>query len=261
MAFLPEVRVLNGDVSRWASEAARFVLSLQERAVKDHGRFLVALSGGRTPEQLYQRLVSISSTARHEWRNTDFFFGDERCVPPDHPESNYHLAEEALFKPLHIAANQIHRMTGEHPDPEVAAKDYEEVLRASTNPPPSAWPQLDLVLLGLGHDGHTASLFPGTDALGETRRCVTVGHAPANPRLRLTLTLGVINHATVVVFLANGESKAAAVKAVLEPQRDADRNLPAALVRPVRGRLVWLLDRPAAARLTGTYTDERPRQT
>jgi 6-phosphogluconolactonase len=261
MAVLPEVHVLNDDAPRWASEAAAFMLSLQQRAVKDNGRFLVALSGGRTPEQLYQRLASIASTARHEWRNTHFFFGDERCVPPDHPDSNYHLAEEALFKPLHISADQIHRMKGEHPDPEVAAKDYEDVLRASTNPPPSAWPNLDLVLLGLGSDGHTASLFPGTDALKETRRWATVGHAPANPRLRLTLTLGVINHATVVLFLANGESKAAAVKAVLEPQQDGDRNLPAALVRPDRGRLIWLLDRPAAAKLTGTYMDERPRLT
>ena len=261
MAVLPEVHVLNNDVSPWASEAAAFMLSLQQRAVKDNGRFLVALSGGRTPEELYRRLASLSLAARHDWRNTRFFFGDERCVPPDHPDSNYHLAEQALFKPLEIAADQIHRMKGEHPDPEVAAKDYEDLLRASTNAAPSGWPKLDLVLLGLGNDGHTASLFPGTDALRETRRCVTVGHAPANPRLRLTLTLGVINHATVVLFLVTGESKSAAVKAVIEPQQDGDRKLPAALVRPERGRLIWLLDRSAALKLMGEYREDRPRLT
>jgi len=261
MAVLPEVHVLSDDVSPWASEAAALVLSLQQRAIEDNGRFLVALSGGRTPEQLYHRLASVSSTTRHEWRNTRFFFGDERCVPPDHPDSNYRLAEQALFKPLHIAADHIHRMKGEHPDPEAAAKDYEDLLRVSTNTSSSGWPQLDLVLLGLGNDGHTASLFPGTESLRETRRCVTVGHAPVNPRLRLTMTLGVINHATVVLFLANGESKAAAVKAVLEPQQHGDRDLPAALVRPERGRLIWLLDRPAAAKLTGQYREGRPRLT
>ena len=260
MAVLPEVYVLNDEVSRWAAEAAAFMLSLQQRAVKDNGRFLVALSGGKTPERLYQRLASLSSTARHEWRNTRFFFGDERCVPPDHPDSNYHLAEEALFKPLQIGNDQIHRMKGEHHDPEVAAIEYEDVLRASTNAA-SGWPTLDLVLLGLGNDGHTASLFPGTDALRESRRCVAVGHAPVNPRLRLTLTLGVINHATVVLFLANGESKAAAVKAVLEPQQAGERTLPAALVQPERGRLIWLLDRPAAAKLTGPYREDPPRLT
>ena len=255
MAVLPEVHIVSDDAARYAAEAATIMLSLQQRAVADKGRFLVALSGGRTPEQLYQRLASVSSTARHEWRNTRFFFGDERCVPPDHPDSNYHLAEQALFKPLHIAAGQIHRMKGEHPDPEAAAKDYEDQLRTTTNAVPSGWPELDLVLLGLGNDGHTASLFPGTDALRETRRCVAVGHAPAHPRVRLTLTLGVINHATVVLFLATGEGKAAAVKAVLEPQQDGDPHLPAAFVRPEQGRLIWLLDRPAAANLTGQYKD------
>ena len=261
MAVLPGVHVLSDDVSAWASDAAALILSLQRRAVEDNGRFLVALSGGRTPERLYQRLASNSSTTRHEWRNTRFFFGDERCVPPDHPDSNYRLAEQALFKPLHIAADHIHRMKGEHPDPEVAARDYEGLLRTSTNAGSSGWPQLDLVLLGLGNDGHTASLFPGTDALRETRRCVTVGHAPVNPRLRLTLTLGVINQATVVLFLASGDSKAGIIKRILEPSQDADRQLPAALVRPERGRVIWLLDRPAAAKLTGSYTESRQKPT
>ena len=260
MAVLPEVHVLSDDVSVWASDAAALVLSLQQRAVEDNGRFLVALSGGRTPERLYQRLASDSSTTQ-EWRHTRFFFGDERCVPPEHPDSNYRLAEQALFKPLHIAADQIHRMKGELPDPEAAARDYEDLLRASTNAGSSGWPQLDLVLLGLGNDGHTASLFPGTDALRETRRCVTIGHAPVNPRLRLTLTLGVINHATVVLFLANGESKAGIIKGILEPSQDADRQLPAALVRPERGRVIWLLDRPAAAKLTGRYTESHQKPT
>jgi 6-phosphogluconolactonase len=111
--------------------------------------------------------------------------------------------------------------------------------------------------LGIGHDGHTASLFPGTDALYERRRWVTVGQAPVNPPTRLTLTLGVINQATVILFLANGESKADILKRVLEPQHASDRELPAARVRPERGRLIWLLDYAAAAKLTGGYTENR----
>ena len=260
MSSRPEVHVLN-DLAEWTAQAAALTRDLQQQAVHERGRFLVALSGGRTPEQVYRRLASQSPAAPQEWSSTHFFFSDERCVPPDHPDSNYHLADAALFRPLNIPEDRIHRMRGEHPNHDAAAREYEDVLRTVTNADPAGWPQLDLLMLGIGNDGHTASLFPGTDALRERRRWVTVGQAPSGPRTRLTLTLGVINQATVVLFLASGNSKADRVKAVLEPQQDADRELPAALVRPDRGRLIWLLDRPAAAKLTGHHAEGHKRPT
>lgn len=259
MSVHPEIHILDHDGVQWAAEAARLMLALRQQAVTLRGRFWVALSGGRTPEQLYHQLVSISYAARNEWSSTHFFFSDERCVPPDHPDSNYHLAEQALFRPLNIPGNRIHRMKGERPDPAAAAEEYEELLRREMNAAPADWPHFDLVLLGVGNDGHTASLFPGTDALHEQRRWVTVGRAPVNPSTRLTLTLGVINEATVVLFLASGESKAPILKTILEPMQEPDRQLPAARVRPERGRLIWLLDRPAAAKLTGLYAKDPPR--
>jgi 6-phosphogluconolactonase len=258
MAVRPEIHVLN-DLSQWATAGATLTLELRRQALRERGRFLLALSGGRTPEQLYHRLATVSTGG--EWTSTDFFFSDERCVPPDHSESNFHLAEQALFRPLNIHQPQIHRMKGEHPDPDVAATEYEDLLHSVTRAARGGWPHLDLLLLGIGNDGHTASLFPGTEALHERRRWVTVGHAPSDPPTRLTLTLGVINQATVILFLASGEGKAGIVKTILEPQQESDLQLPAALVRPERGRLIWVLDRAAAAELTGYSTQNRPRST
>lgn len=190
-----------------------------------------------------------------------FLFGDERCVPPDHPESNFAMAQATLFQPLRIAPEQIFRMKGEAEDPADAARLYEATLRQLTHCSPPAFPQIDLVLLGLGEDGHTASLFPGSPALDDPAHAVTVTESPKGVPHRLTLTLGVINQATVVLFLASGDGKADIVKAILEPQQDADRQLPAALVRPDRGRLIWLLDRPAAAKLTGHHAEGHQRPT
>lgn len=256
MSANPEVQVLS-NIDEWTAQAARLTVDVQRQAIREHGRFLLALSGGKTPERVYRRLSSQSPAASLEWSKTHFLFSDERCVPADHPESNYRLAAQALFRPLNIPADRIHRMKGEHPDPDAAAREYEHELRTLTTGDRMAWPQLDLVMLGVGNDGHTASLFPGTDAVHELRRWVTVGHAPVNPATRLTLTLGVINQATVVLFLATGEGKADIVKRVLEPHEPSDRQLPAALVRPERGRLIWLLDAASAAKLTGRDTGSR----
>ena len=253
MSAQPEIHVLK-DSREWTARAATLTLDVQRQAVRQHGRFLLALSGGRTPEEVYRRLSSQSSPAALEWSKTHFLFSDERCVPADDAESNYRLAEQALFRPLNIPPDRIHRMKGEHSDPHAAAREYEDELRALTIGAHTAWPQLDLIMLGVGNDGHTASLFPGTDAVHERRHWVTVGHAPFNPTTRLTLTLGVINQATVVLFLATGEGKADIVKRVLEPLEASDQQLPAALVRPERGRLIWLLDGASAAKLTGRYT-------
>lgn len=231
-------------------EAAALVHEVGRQAQQNHGRFSLALSGGTTPEHLYRALASPLQANRFDWSQTTFFFSDERCVPPDHPDSNFGLANRAFFAPLAISPNHIYRMRGETPDPQTAALDYERQLRMIDPLHKEDSPQLDLVLLGLGRDGHTASLFPGTSALEEKQRLVTVGRAPTGVPTRLTLTLGVINEATVVLFLATGAEKAEIVKRVCEPKTDADRQLPAALVKPRTGRLIWLLDGPAATLLT-----------
>jgi 6-phosphogluconolactonase len=245
----PHIRIAH-DEEEWATAAADLIHKFAQEAVLRHGRFLIALSGGTTPQRLYNQLAAPPYIDRLDWSRTTFFFSDERCVPPDHPDSNFGLANRALFHPLRINPDRVYRMNGEEADPDSAARDYEQRLREACGSSTGTWPRLDLVLLGLGQDGHTASLFPGTTALHEHQRIVAVGHAPSGPPIRLTLTLGVINEASVVLFLVTGSNKAGIVRTVLEPSADADRRLPAALVKPERGRLIWLLDRPAAAGLT-----------
>ena len=252
MSGLPQIRIVQAQ-EEWAAAAAAIVHEARNESVEDHGRFLIALSGGTTPERLYNRLASPPYVDQFDWSQTVFFFSDERCVPPDHPDSNFGLANRAFFRPLKIHPDHIYRMNCEQTDPESAARDYEQRLRMACGASSGNWPQLDLVLLGLGQDGHTASLFPGTAAVNEQQHAVTVGHAPSGPPTRLTLTLGVINRASVILFLVTGANKAGIVRTVLEPHTDADRGLPAAMVNPERGRLIWLLDRAAAAELTTYY--------
>jgi 6-phosphogluconolactonase len=187
---------------------------------------------------------------RVDWSRTTFFFSDERCVAPDDPRSNYALARRALFIPLKIASSQVYRMPGESRDPHAAAYEYEQQLRLATQTEPSVTPSLDLILLGLGEDGHTASLFPGSPVQQEQQTLIAVTQSPIDPPTRLTMTLGVINRASVVLFLVTGSAKAQMVRRVLEPRTDADRQLPATQVTPDKGRLIWLLDQLAAAELT-----------
>lgn len=243
-----DVRISPGN--EWADAAAGLILSLSDDAIAHRGRMVLALSGGSTPRRLYQTLAGPPWRQRCSWDRMTFLFGDERCVPPDHPESNYGMAETELFRPLRIDRHQVHRMKGELPDAATAARQYEETLRLFVEDPAPEVPRLDLVLLGLGEDGHTASLFPGTAALRDETHLVSVGHAPTGVPLRLTLTLGVINRSSVVLFLVTGAAKAEVVRRVLEPRTEADRGLPASLVKPVHGRLIWILDEAAAATLT-----------
>jgi 6-phosphogluconolactonase len=254
MPVTPDIRIAS-DGYEWAHAAASLVHAVSEEAIRSHGRFLLALSGGSTPRVLYQTLVSPEWKTRFNWPHIFFLFGDERCVRPEHAESNFHMAQVALFEPLGIHLDHIYRIHGEHPDPATAAQQYEEALRRLTHCAASETPRIDLILLGLGEDGHTASLFPGTAALEEQKRAVTVGQAPKGIASRLTVTLGVLNRATVVLFLVAGSSKAGIVRAILEPNSAADRALPAALVAPETGRLMWMLDRSAAARLTILHHD------
>jgi len=254
MTTQPEIHTAHD--TQWADYAARLLLEISTEAIRSRGRFLLALSGGSTPRRLYETVRKPQWKQRFDWHHMVFLFGDERCIPPDHPESNYRLAEAELFQPLGIDSERIYRMKGEHQDASAAAREYEETIRLITERPAPAIPELDLILLGLGDDGHTASLFPHTAALCDHTHLVAVGQAPRGIALRLTLTLGVINRASVVLFLVTGRPKAPMVRRVLEPRTEADRQLPAALVRPDRGRLIWLLDQPAASDLIHLPSDK-----
>lgn len=249
MAAIPDIRVA-GSVQDWAHQVAAFIASVSERAILANGRFIMALSGGSTPKTLYQTLASPEWKTRFEWQKIHFLFGDERCVPPDHQDSNFNMAQASLFHPLAIPPNHIFRMKGEGEDPSLVAREYEQTVRQLTQTQPPAIPRIDLVLLGLGDDGHTASLFPGTSALQETKKIVTIGQAPTGIRSRLTLTLGVLNQAAMVLFLVTGKGKADMVRRILEPTYEEDRSLPAAQITPGSGQLVWMLDQAAAAELT-----------
>ena len=247
MPAVPDIRIHSD--SQAAAAAAEFVLEVGQEAVRAKGRFLIALSGGTTPENLYRALSSPSFADRFDWSRAIFFFSDERCVPPNDPRSNYALADKTLFAPLNITPSQVYRMAGESSDPQAAASEYERQLRLVTKTVPSAQPSLDLILLGLGEDGHTASLFPGASILRDQRHMIAAAQSPKDPPNRLTMTLAAINRASVILFLATGTSKAGIVRAILDPKTEAERQLPAALVKPEEGRLIWFLDRAAAAEL------------
>jgi 6-phosphogluconolactonase len=248
MPAVPDIRIYL-DSQTWAEAAASFVLEVGTEAVRTNGRFFIALSGGTTPETLYRTLSSPPFIDRFDWSRSTFFFSDERCVPPDDSRSNYAMAKRALFNPLNITPSQIYRMPGESSDPQAAAVEHEQQMRAVTKTSPSAQPSLDLILLGLGEDGHTASLFPGASILRDRQHVIAATQSPKDPPNRLTMTLAAINRASVILFLVTGAGKAGVVRAILDPKTEAERQLPAALVVPEEGRLFWFLDRAAAAEL------------
>ena len=212
--------------------------------LEDREIFRVVLSGGSTPRALYTRLTRGPFRRLIRWDRVRFFFGDERCVPPDHERSNYRMAREALFDPLQIPAAHVLRMKGETV-PTRAARNYEEALRRRFSGRPA---RFDFIFLGLGEDGHTASLFPGTAALTERRRLVAANEVPKFSEWRLTLTFRALNAARRVVFLVSGPEKASAAAKILKKERGY-RDLPAAGVLPPRGTLLWLLDEAAASKL------------
>jgi 6-phosphogluconolactonase len=235
------------DLEDLARAARAELLRRAHDLLAERGRFTLALSGGSTPRRLYQLLAE----ADLDWSRVEVFFGDERCVPPDHADSNYRMAREALLDPARVPEHRVHRMRGEL-EPAAAAAAYEDELRAVLAPPPGVAPSIDLVLLGLGDDGHTASLFPGTAALDEDRRWVVANRVPQLDAWRLTMTYPLLNAASAVAFLVAGSSKREAVERILAPDPDdgahgdARELLPAARVRPASGRLIWMLDAAAA---------------
>jgi 6-phosphogluconolactonase len=239
-------RVADGEAL--ARDAAEAVAAAAVRAVAARGRFTLALSGGSTPRRLYALLADPAAPFRASvpWARTHLFFGDERPVPPDHPDSNYRMAREALL--AHVPVASVHRIRGEDP---AAAEAYEAELRAFFGVPPAgAPPRLDLVLLGLGPDGHTASLFPGSEALDERVRWVLSPFVARFGTRRTTLTLPVLDRARAVLFLVAGADKAPALAQALAPSPGAEP-LPAARVRPDDGTMLWLVDQAAASGLGG----------
>jgi 6-phosphogluconolactonase len=229
-----------------AQAAAEVFVAVAARANKEGSPFRVALAGGTTPKMLYALLASPSYRSRVSWDDVSFFFGDERSVPPDHPDSNYRMAHDALFGPLGIKDERMHRMKPEAADLNTAAAAYEAVLRTVFEGNP---PRFDLLLLGMGPDGHTASLFPGNAALRErTRWVVPVFDAPKLPPERLTLTIPVLNDARQVLFVVTGPDKAQALRQVLQGDGEPDQ-YPAKFIRPGADRLLWLVDEAAGSAL------------
>jgi 6-phosphogluconolactonase len=241
----PEI-IICRDLDELNRKAAAQFVALANEALARSGRFTVALSGGSTPKGLYLLLAEPEFRDRVDWPRVHIFWGDERCVPPDHPDSNYRMAQETLLARVQIPSENIHRMRGEI-EPETGAQAYEAELRGVFGFAEGDWPRFDLNHLGLGEDGHTASLFPGSAVLGESARCVAAAYVEKLRAHRLTLTLPVINRAAQVTFLVSGHSKAGVVRRILRGSGVDD--LPAARIRPASGALTWMITQDAAAGL------------
>jgi 6-phosphogluconolactonase len=228
------------------AEAERIVEKASE-AIAARGRFSIALSGGSTPRALYALLATPAFASRIDWSRVHVFWGDERCVPPDHAESNFRMTREALLDRVAIPRENVHRIAGED-DPEAAARAYERTLRAFFAVPEGRPERtFDVVLLGMGEDGHTASLFPGTPAVDEDHRWVVPNRSPGG-MWRITLTRLVLDAADAITFLVAGAAKADRLHDVLdEPPRAPP--LPAQLIHPTHGALTWMVDAAAARRL------------
>ena len=218
----------------FVADAAAFILEQARRAMAERNEFRIALSGGNTPAPIYRRIA----TEAHDfpWDSVRFTFGDERCVPPDDPQSNFRMARETLFVPAAVPEKSIMRMRGEI-DPQIAALEYEDQLNAFGTNRGELIYQHDLILLGLGDDGHTASLFPGTAALEETARRVVANFVPKLNAWRLTFTFSLINHARHMLFLVGASKSSQLIERVLA----GDRQFPAARVNPSAGEVTWMI--------------------
>ena len=202
----------------------------------------VALSGGSTPKLMFQVLAD-QFRDEVDWSRIHFFWSDERHVPPDDPESNYRMANEALLSHVAVSTNNVHRIRGENPDAAAVASQYEQTIIDVTKQP---LPRLDLIFLGLGTDGHTASIFPGSEVLNEKERLVAAPYVEKFNSYRITMTLPLLNNGSSIVFLVSGAEKAQIVKEVLE----GENKYPAQAVKPTQGELIWMLDKEAAAFLS-----------
>ena len=242
--------IVVGNTAALAEQAANRFVEAATRALADVGAFRVALSGGTTPQSLYARLAAEPFRSRVDWERVQVFWGDERCVPPDHADSNYRLAQELLLSRVPVRPDNVFRMRGEATDPDLAAAEYAGELQTAFGLKRGERPRFDLILLGMGSDGHTASLFPHSPALREVTRLAVAVYVEAVKSYRITLTLPVLNNAASVLFVVSGGDKAERLRAVLggKPSHAA----PASMVRPEHGTLHWIVDRAAAAGLADT---------
>ena len=247
--------VVEPDPAALAYRAAQHLVELTEEAVSARGRARIAVSGGSTPKATFALLADPAHPFLHSmpWPQLELFFVDERTVPPDHPESNYRMTREALLDKVNLRPEQIHRIQGEL-EPEVAAAQYEYDLRRTFRLEGAEAPRFDIVTLGMGPDGHTASLFPHTDAIHEIGRLVVANQVPQKDTWRVTLTWPVINHAREVFFLIAGTDKAQPLHDVFLGPKDVER-LPSQLIWPASGILTLILDKAAAALLPSPGAD------
>jgi|SRR5580658_1825936 6-phosphogluconolactonase len=239
--------VILDDADALYVHAAEEIAHFAGDAICSHGEFMLCLSGGSTPAATYD-LLATRFQHSIDWSEVQFFWGDERCVPPADPASNFAMADRTMLSKLALKPGQVHRIRGELP-PDGAARDYEEELRRAFAIAETEVPRFDVILLGLGENRHTASLFPASPAIHETNRIAVPVQVDDVHRDRVTLTPPVLNNGHRVMFLVQGQSKAEAVRDVLEGPRDPDR-FPAQIVAPVNGELIWLLDKSAASLLS-----------
>ncbi len=247
MSSSAEIRVLTTPQDLFAA-AAEEIVRLANEAVAERGRFTIALSGGSTPKSLYTLLATNARTML-PWERMFFFWGDERHVPPTDPDSNYRMANEAMLSKVSVPPANVFRVPAENPEAATVAKEYESTLKRFFQTEAGQFPRFDLILLGMGPDGHTASLFPGTAGLAERSRWVIANWVEKLKTHRLSFTLPVLNAARCVAFLVSGTDKAQVLKSVLQ-ENVAGEQYPAKMVQPVDGRLVWFLDRAAASALS-----------
>ena len=245
MTATPDLRIFADRPALFQGAADEFVRQASA-AIQSQGTFVVALAGGSTPKGLVHVLAGNQALP---WDKVFIFFGDERHVPPDDPESNYRMAREALLSKVPIPAANVFRIPAENPDARQAAESYEQTLRNFFAVPAGSFPRFDLILLGMGPDGHTASLFPGGTALQEKSRWVLSDWVEKFKTDRITLTLPVLNNAACVMFLVSGSDKAATLKEVLQGKQPPER-FPAKLIQPANGKLIWMVDDEAAGALT-----------
>jgi len=231
------------DLSALASEAARIIVETGQEAVRHRGRYMLAISGGATPPHIFRELTSNRFREELEWSMTHVFWTDERCVPPTDPESNYGMARDNLLN--HIPVMRTSRLRGELEDNRQAAREYERQLRSAFGLQGADLPSFDLVLLGIGSDGHVASLFPGSPSLSVTDRLAIESHSSDLITDRISLTLPVLNNARRCLFVVSGDRKRAILRRILHAQ-GPDATVPATLIRPRQGELIWVIDEAAS---------------
>ena len=237
---------IHPDLDTISQQAAAYITRIAREAIVTRGRFTLALSGGNTPKMLYSLLASEPYSSQIDWQLVDIFWSDERCVPPDDPESNYRMAQEVLLSRISIPVPQVHRMPADRADREAASLDYTRDMQRvfGTN----GVPDFDLLQLGMGPEAHTASLFPHQPSLHETQRLVMPVTVPKPPPDRLTFTPPILNAAHHVLFLVTGADKADALRAVIEGPPNPDE-YPAQIVRPTNGEVTWMVDSAIAQKI------------